>query len=401
MKTCILYRSMLRTLWTVIGLGAISYTFAQESFSVENVRLLLDGGNKYTQSHVVTLKIEAAGARQMKVSRFPNLDGAEWQEFKADYGAIHLGQEEGEKKVYVQLKDKYGNESPIIEGKIILDRTPPKNPKVTINAEGGFVNNPERIVSLEVHAEDAKYMMISNSSTFKESRWQGYRSHVPNWKLEAGNGLRKVFVKFRDEAGNESGVASAEIMVDDIPPLDPRISINGDQRFTNDPQGKVTLSIFARGATEMKVSEKSDFSDAEWQPYKTTLDWKFSQEPQGERTVYVKFRDQAQNESTVASDNIIFDNTPPENCSLIINGGAKYAEDPDRFVELRLSAKGAVFMMISNYLNFAGARWEPFREVVPKWRLTEENGEKTIYVRFKDEYGNETGVVKASIILAI
>lgn len=382
-------------------LTASSAALAQEPAQLENIRVLLEGGNKFTQSGMVSLKIEAAGARQMMVSRSPNMEGAVWQEFKTDYGQINLGNDEGEKKVYVKLKDKYGNATDVIEASIILDRTPPKNPKIAINAEGGFVNNPQRLVSLEIQADDAKYMMLSNSSTFKDARWQAYRTSVPNWKLEPGDGLRKVFVKFRDEAGNESSVASAEIFVDAIPPLDPRITINGDQKFTNDPQGKVSLSIFARGATEMKVSEKSDFSDAEWQPYKTTMEWKFSPEKQGERTIFVKFRDQANNESAVASDNIIFDNTPPEDCSVIINDGAKYAENPDKFVDLKLHAKGAVFMMISNNLNFAGARWEPYRENYPKWRLTGENGEKTIYVRFKDEYGNETGIIKASIILAI
>lgn len=373
---------------------------AQELSQLENVRVLLDGGNKYTQSGIVTLKIEAAGARQMMVSRFPNLDGAEWKEFQSDYGQINLGNDEGEKKVYVKLKDKYGNVTAPIEATITLDRTPPKNPKIAINAEGGFVNNPERLVSLELQAEEAKYMMLSNVSTFKDARWQIYRTALPNWKLEPGDGLRKVFVKFRDEAGNESAVASAEIFVDAVPPVDPRITINGDQKFTTDISGKVSLAIFARGANDMKVSEKSDFSDAEWQPYKTTMEWKFDSEKQGVRTIYVKFRDQAQNESGVASDNIILDNMPPEDCSVVINGGAKYAEDPDKFVELKLSAKGALFMMISNHLNFTGARWEPFRETV-KWKLIGENGEKTVYVRFKDEYGNETGIVKASIILAI
>ncbi|MCS7018649.1 MAG: hypothetical protein RMJ87_00915 [Cytophagales bacterium] len=374
---------------------------AQESFVLENVRVLLDGGNKYSQTGLVTLKIEAVGARQMMVSRFPNLDGAVWQEFKTDYGQINLGKDEGEKKVYVKLKDKYGNVTDPIEATIIVDHTPPKNPQIAINAEGGFINNPQRLVTLEMHADEAKYMMISNVSTFKDARWQMYRTTLPNWKLEPGDGLRRVYVKFRDEAGNESAPVWADIVVDAIPPLDPRITINGDQKFTTDPHGKVLLSIFARGAKDMKVSEKSDFSDAEWQPYKTTMEWQFDPAIQGERTIFVKFRDQAQNESVIASDNIILDNTPPEDCSIIINGGAKYAEDPDKFVELRLSAKGAVFMMISNHLSFIGARWEPFREVVPKWKLVGENGEKTVYVRFKDEYGNETGIVKASIILAI
>jgi hypothetical protein len=383
------------------GLLASVPALAQEEAKIQNIRVLLNNGNKYAQTPSVTLKIEALGARHMMVNTTGDFAGAAWKEYQPNAGQISFSDEEGEKVVYVKLKDKYGNETKVLTSTILYDRTPPASGTVEINAEGGVVNNPERHVTLELAAVNVKYMLISNNSAFREARWQVYKPSLPNWKLEAGpEGLKKVFVKFRDGAGNESEVASDEILVDSEPPVDPRISINGNQKVTTDLQGKVKLALFVRGGLDYKLSESPRFDGADWQPYQTAQDWTLSPE-QGEKTLYVKYRDQAQNESEVAMAKILLDNQPPQNCKVVVDRGAKYAEDPDRFVELRLEAVGATFMMVSNSLDFANARWEAFREVVPKWRLVGENGEKTIYVRFKDQHGNETGIYKAVIILAI
>ncbi|MCU0448546.1 MAG: hypothetical protein MUC97_01720 [Bernardetiaceae bacterium] len=387
-------------------LGWLSYAQAQPAASndeakVQNVRVLLNEGNKYTATPAVQLKIEAMGARQVMVSQNEAFAGAEWKDYQPVFGQINFDDKEGEKKIYVKIKDKYGNVAPVVVASIIYDRTPPKSGAIEITVDGGFVNNPERLVTLELNAANAKYMQISNNAAFREARWQAYRASVPNWKLEGGTeGIKKVYVKFRDGAGNETASSFAEILVDAQPPVDARVSINSDQKVTTDRSGQVKLGLMIRGGQEMKISEQASFAGAEWQPFKPTLAWTLS-EGQGEKTIYVKYRDQAQNESEVAMDKIILDNQPPQNCSLTINNGAKYAEDPDKFVELRLMADGATFMMISNTLDFAGGRWEAYRDNVPRWRLSGENGEKTVYVRFKDEHGNETGVFKATIILAI
>jgi hypothetical protein len=372
-----------------------------EEAKLQNVRVLLNEGNKYTATPSVQLKIEAVGARQVMVSQNEAFSGAEWKDYQPQYGPINFEDKEGEKKVYVKIKDKYGKVTPVMVATIIYDRTPPKSGAIEITVDGGFVNNPERLVTLELNAANAKYMQISNNAAFREARWQAYRPTVPNWKLEGGTeGIKKVYVKFRDGAGNETPAAQAEILVDAQPPVDARVSINSDQKVTTERSGQVKLTLAIRGGSEMKVSEQASFAGAEWQPFKPALTWALS-EGQGEKTVYVKYRDQAQNESEVAMDKIILDNQPPQSCSLAINNGAKYAEDPDKFVELRLLADGATFMMLSNTLDFAGARWEAYRDSVPRWRLPGENGEKTVYVRFKDVHGNETGVFKATIILAI
>jgi hypothetical protein len=201
-----------------------------------------------------------------------------------------------------------------------------------------------------------------------------------------------------DEAKNETQVISAQILVDSEPPLDVKVLINAGQKVTNDKNGKASLTLFARGASHMKVSTDTTFAGVDWIPYATSMEWKLSQ--QGKNVVYAKFKDQSNNESKIASNEITWDSTPPEDCSITINDGAKYTEDIDRNVNLKLKAKGAIFMMISNNADFTNAGWIPYKENY-RWQLTPGNGEKKVYVRFKDENGNETDVFVGTINQAI
>ncbi len=67
----------------------------------------------------------------------------------------------------------------------------------------------------------------------------------------------------------------------------------------------IMLNLFVRGGTEMMLSEKPDFAGATWQSYETSMKWTFT--TQGKIKIYAKFRDEANNESAVASTEVIFD----------------------------------------------------------------------------------------------
>ena len=396
---------MTKLLALAIVISSAGLAWAQETDTrIENFRVKLNGGSKYTQSAVVPLEIMASGTpREMRVSTHEDFkDSPNWLPFKPNYGQWSFANnEEGEKVIYVQLKDKFGNTTPVMKESVFLDKTPPKNPTIKIIAEKGFVNNPAKEVSLDLVAEDAKYMMISNAKNFLKARWQAFRPNT-KWNLEGtSDGLREVYIKYRDEAGNETAIVSAQILVDSEPPLDGKVSINSDAKVTNSKDGKVNLTIFARGATHIKVATDTAVSALAWEPYTTSKEWKFTQ--QGKNMVYVKFKDQSNNEAPkLASSEIIWDSTPPEDCSIVINDGAKYSEDPDGKVLLKLQAKGAVFMMISNTADFANAGWIPYpKSQSYHWKLTQGNGEKKIFVRFKDDNGNETEVFTGIIIQAI
>jgi hypothetical protein len=387
----------------ILSIGTLHLTQAQTGegdVRIENFRIKLNGGSKYTQSPTVSLEIMASGEpREMRISNHEDFkDNSSWLPFKGNYGQWSFSGGEGEKIIFIQLKDKFGSVTPVMKESVFLDKTPPKNATLKIVAEKGFVNNPTKEVSLELSAEDAKYMMISNVKNFIKARWQAYRPNT-KWNLEGtADGIREVYTKYRDEAGNETPTIAAQILVDSEPPLDGKITINGDQKVATDKNGKATLNIFARGASHMKISTDTTFSGVEWIPYASSMEWKLAQ--QGKSLVFARFKDASNNESKVVFDEIIWDSTPPEDCSIIINEGAKYTEDIDRSVTLKLKAKGAVFMTISNSADFANSGWIPYKENY-KWQLTSGNGEKKIYVRFKDENGNETDVFIGTIIQAI
>jgi len=91
---------------------------------------------------------------------------------------------------------------------------------------------------------------------------------------------------------------------------------------------------------------------------------------------------------------------PPEinSDSLIINDGAEYTDFLD--VVLKLSAKNAFQVAVSNGLDFSGVVWERYKES-KKWTLEQEEGEKTVYVKFRSEKGGVSKVISKSITFDI
>jgi len=69
---------------------------------------------------------------------------------------------------------------------------------------------------------------------------------------------------------------------------------------------KVTLVLNATNATEILISNVGDFIDAVWEPYQTSKYWTLAA-GDGEKIVYVKFRDENLNETSILSDTIILE----------------------------------------------------------------------------------------------
>ena len=135
-----------------------------------------------------------------------------------------------------------------------------------------------------------------------------------------------------------------------------------------------------------------------WESYASSKSWTLAS-GDGTKTVYVEFKDSADNLSPTYSDTIILDTTPPSG-SILINSGAGYTNS--RSVTLTLSASdslsGVSRMMIANTSSFEGSSWESYR-TSRSWTLTSGDGKKTVYVRFKDGAGNVSRVYSDEIIL--
>jgi hypothetical protein len=121
-----------------------------------------------------------------------------------------------------------------------------------------------------------------------------------------------------------------------------------------------------------------------WEPYATSKSWTLTS-GDGTKTVYVKFKDSAGNTS-VYSDNIILDTTPPTG-SIVINGDNMYTNSIYVILTLSASDANGVSQMCFSDNGITWTDWEPYATSKP-WTLPSGDGTKTVYVRFKDSAGN-------------
>jgi hypothetical protein len=383
-------------LWISASLGVQ----AQNNSKIRDIKITLNNDNKYTTTPTVPLNVRATRAKKMLIANDDEtFRGAEWMDYSMETMAWKLREEDGEHAVYVKLKDEDGHETEIFIRTVILDRKAPQSAYLKIQPSAEFAKKNPNMVDLEISVVEATFMKISNHENLTGIKWESYRPKVKNWLLEGKeDGLKKVYARFRDQAGNETEPVSDQIEIDTKPPVRASIVINNAAEYTNDPSRTVKLRLSAVGATRMLIANDAQLADSQWFPYGEELSWTL-EAGDGVKRVYVKFADDVGNESTVASDQILYDGTPPQDCVIMINKGASSTNDRDNTVSLQMTAREADFMMLSNSADFSRGRWQPFAKEVAKWKLGQGTGTKTVYVKFKDRYENETGIFQASIIV--
>ncbi|OGI83631.1 hypothetical protein A2903_02485 [Candidatus Nomurabacteria bacterium RIFCSPLOWO2_01_FULL_33_17] len=90
------------------------------------------------------------------------------------------------------------------------DTTPPSNTSVSISA--GATTTSTLSVSLTLGATDATQMIISNDAGFAGASWETYAT-TKSWTLTSGDGIKTVYARFKDAAGNMSVATSDTITV--------------------------------------------------------------------------------------------------------------------------------------------------------------------------------------------
>ena len=384
----------------LIGLLIFALSSLQAQTKLDKAKFTINNGDHYTKKPVVALDIEAQGAIEMKVSNSKGFPYADWITYKEQVEGWKLSEGDGDKTVYIKLRDESGNESKTISSDIVLDTQPPQNIGFSIY-QGSVTNDNTLIVDLELRAKGAKFVMLSNRKSFYGQRWQIFRKNFDGWRLASGeDGMRHVYAKFKDAAQNESEVIHEQILVDTQAPMAGKVVINGGEPVTTQKDRQVKVYIFVREADSMMVSQNEKFEEASWEPYQKGERVLTLTEGDGKKMVYVKFKDRASNVSQLYSDEIYIDTTPPRDCSILIDGGAESTNHYDKKVTLDLKAKGAAYMKISNLESFYGAKWKRYKPKVKGWSLEgEDDGEKTVFVKFKDRAGNVSSIFSDAIVL--
>ena len=365
-----------------------------------NIKLTINKGAETTNhpDKIVVLNPSATDAVAMQLSSSTSFTKVRWVPYSNKNNNWQLPGEDGKKTVYVRFRDAAGNISDVTSASITLDRTPPLIGSVKINGGDRITNNADKSIVLEIEAKDVTEMMISNRFDFKDGNWEAYATKR-EWTLTGPDGLKTVYIKFRDRIGNVSRVASARIGVDRQAPREGRIQINGGAKFATNINGYVDLKLYALDAKEMRIAQDPALENYEWQPYEYIIEDYLLKGDDGEKKVYVQFRDRAGNETTPIVASIVLDRQSPYDETLVINNGEKYTNNTSNQVQLDIAATEAVEMLIGNNQYFRGrSKWQPYATQA-RWVLDGSDGEKTVHIKFRDRAGNQSEPITSTIIL--
>lgn len=169
---------------------------------------------------------------------------------------------------------------------------------------------------------------------------------------------------------------------------------------TNNPL--ITLNLSYDDAAEYRISQDDiDFVNVRWQAFANTVDFLLLG-GDGEKDVYVQFRDSDRNESEKYMIKVVVDTTPCAIESFTINDGAETTQE--RLVTLKIKAKGRPQkMQVFNEDDFTEEQKDS-KEFIDytdelKWLLSSSNGQKVVFIRVMDASGNKTDFVNSKIML--
>ena len=191
--------------------------------------------------------------------------------------------------------------SDILNDRVLIFPLGPQNGGASV---APIVSNTN--VTMTLSADDAKDVMVSENSDLSGASWQSFSASLP-FTLSSGDGVKTVYVKYRDYVNYEGSVLSATTTLDTVAPTG-TLAINAGSTLTKTKE--VTLALASADSGQMKISNASDFDVASWETYAATKAHTLTT-PDGLKTVYVKYKDAAGNESETYTATIALDTTKP------------------------------------------------------------------------------------------
>lgn len=260
-------------------------------------------------------------------------------------------------------------------------------------------------------------MQVSNTSLFTGAAWEAY-STSKSWTLSDVQGTTTVYARFRDSAGNVSSTASDTIVLDTVNPVG-AVIIDSNDRSTDSTS--VSLSMTGTDATsgidDIRLAlTQAGLGSASWEAFTSTKAFNLPS-GDGTKTVWLQLRDEAGNLSPAYSDSIILDTTAPSVPTIQIFGARSHiypslASGANIYVSSSDAGTGQLQFLFGNDLSFSGSVWQSVDiygssyiqsdygiERIYDHDIPSSFGEKTVYVKVRDELGNESTYVSDTIIV--
>lgn len=243
----------------------------------------------------------------------------------AELSAAGCNNSQGEKTLHLSLVDQAGNISDPSSASFIYDSLPPHSPSLVINGGAAKTASPQLNLSLSAVDEGSGLALMAFSCD--GNAWSDPLPFVESHSLDLStsslpgcsdsSGVKNVYVRFSDVAGNLSDVASAAITLDREASKNAELQINGGDGYSNSLELSLGLSPAdpELPPAQMRFSCDGNVWTA-WQNFATTRTFNLAAEADcnpidGEQTVRAQFRNAQGEAGSEVSASIIVDRIAP------------------------------------------------------------------------------------------
>jgi len=279
---------------------------------------------------------------------------------------------------------------------ITLDTVAPAG---SIAIEGGATYAYSASVNLTLSATDATSGVVQMSFSNDGSTWSAWESYAISkaWTLSPGEGIKTIYVQYKDNAGNISAPGTDTITLTTVEHTG-SVVIDGGATYTHSSSVNLTLGVNdATGiVTQMRfLNEVGDWSA--WESYTPSKEWILGS-GDGSKTVYAQYKDNAEHVSLAGIDTITLDIAAPAG-SVVIDGGATLAASTS--VHLTLNATDATSGVAQMRFSNDGSSWSEWENyaISKAWTLSPGDGSKMVYMQYKDNAGNISDAATDTITL--
>ncbi len=321
----------------------------------------VNNGALFTNSPAVTLNLCAPRVQQVIISNDGGFGGAQWEAYarQKPWTITTYGQQVLPRQVYVKYRDDK-NVIQTASDDIIYDPTAPSgqllvnspipsqvvaaaNQVQAASADGTFAvagvtylrqvngvalaqplplvapkqsQSSSGTVDLYLIAQDDNsgmaQMQLSETADFTGASWQAYAGLVEH-NPGSDDGVKTLYARFLDSAGNVSAATEAGFVLDSHPPLG---GMSVVEQIVGPHALTVTLYLQAEdnlsGVDAMRISARESFTDAVWQPFVDKVTWPiYPDEETTDIIFYIQLRDRAGNISDALTDSVSVDSIPP------------------------------------------------------------------------------------------
>lgn len=369
----------------------------------------------------------AMGTLQVKLANSQAaLSSATYRPFEAEVAHFLAVGLDGTRNVYARVLDQAGNESPELNASIVLDTTAPS--PLNVSLVGSNVR-ATTAVTLNVSAMDSSGLSqtagitISESLLFTAPGQTGPKAPaatgMESYTLSAGDGLKTVYVRARDRAGNDA-VTAVQVVLDTTAPVLDAVAVDGPlvggaRSTTVTSSASVTLRLDATGATRIAASESAlSCAAAMYVPFNgRTFAFTLSA-GDGPKTVNVCVADDAGNTSgTSKAGTTRLATAAPTGCALTLSGrkvdGTAAPTGKTASATVTATVSGCTpstnppvaLALVSSMPSCTAGAMLPYQAFAASqaFTLPGADGSNTVYGCVRDEAGNVGSVAGGTITL--